>query len=1764
MSKRFVKCLIFVLCVSLVAGPTLSLAGPPLKEARSDYLPLRPAPSSRAKRVNRSIHGRPQAEPGAVGQTTTVLADGRLLLLGGETEDGPSATAFIRDVRTGEVTVLPTIMYEARAWHSATMLPNGRVLVLGGIGPNGQILGSAELFNPEEQSFELLSPSRFSARAHHTATLLTNGTVLIAGGVSDKGQGTTRAELWDFRSGTLTKINAPQTATRKNHRATLLPDGNVLFEGGVQADGKESVTAELYNSETGEFLITTLSSADSDPAAAPFVSASSPRDGATDVSSDDFISLRFSKALLAETINDQSIRLSGSEGQITAKVVAAESGRLAFIKPNGSLLSDATYTLSILGAKTNSTEIIGTSITFTTKGQKPSDKETPSNPIANQPDWTPDSSALRGNWKTNREKSSWQDLAPLQAAPDETALAGQALTLTGQPLANVTLRIGEKTAQTDTSGRFLLRAIGKGHQVLVIDGRTANERGRVYGTFRVGIEVKEKITNVLPFRIWMPRLDMGHAVSVTSPTTGETIITNPLIPGLELRLPQGTSIRDLDGNLVTQISITPVPTDRPPFPLPPGFNVPVFASIQPGGARVIPPRAQLIYPNYTNERAGARIDFWNYDPEEKGWYIYGQGTVSANGKQIIPDPGVVIYEFTGIMISSGGSPPWWWPFGDSEDGDPVDLASGLFVLEKTDLVLPDTIPLSLTRVYRPADNVSRAFGIGSSHPYDMFLWSVNNYQQTDLILPNGGRVHYVRISPGTGWGDAIYEHTETTGPFYKSRISWNGGGWDLKLRDGTVYVFPEYAPLRYIRDRYGNQITINRSGSNITEITSPHGRWIQFTYDSNRITQARDNIGRAVNYAYDTSGRLWRVTDPNGGITEYTYDTSNRMRTIKDARGIVYLTNEYDANGRVFRQTQADNSIYQFAYTLDTNGKVTQTDVTDPRGFVRRVTFNSSGYVLTDTHALGRPEQQIVTLERQSGTNLPLSVIDPLNHRTNYVYDSMGNVTSVTDLAGTPDAVTMTFTYDPLYNQPLSATDALNHTTNFNYDGLGKLIGITNPLNDQVTFEYNTAGQMISMSNAMGHTTGWAYDGADLVSLTNPLGHVSRRFVDAIGRPISTTDALGHVNKFTYDVLNQIVQATNAAGGNTSFTYDPNGNLLTVTDPRNSVTTYTYDSMDRIATRKDPLLREESYIYDGNGNLTQFTDRNGQITSYSYDALDRLTLVTYADTSTTSFVYDAANRLTQAVDSISGSISLTYDNLDRTTSETTAYGSASYTYDDADRRTSMTVTGQPTINYSHDNANRLTGITQGQTSVSYSYDAAGRRSSITLPNGVVGDYGYDVGSNLTSLTYRQGVNVIGNLTYEYNALRARTKVGGSLARTISTPALPLGTYNAANQLVQRGTTTYTYDNNGNLLNDGTNTYSWDARSQLTSISGGASASFQYDSFGRRTGKTVNSQSSQYLYDGSRVVQELSGGVPTANMLLGLGVDERHSCSCSGSNSSFLTDVLGSALALTDSSGAVQTQYTYDAFGNTASSGAASSNSSQYTGRENDGTGLYYYRARYYSPALQRFISQDPIGFAGDDTNLYAYVGNNPINLSDPFGTNPLAAAGAVCLEGAIIGAATDALINALTGRKITLSGLGRSALMGCGMALIGLGLGRALGAAMRMFGRGAGGGTNVVYQSVNAAGEVNYVGITNNLGRRAAEHLASPRALQINPIPGLNNLSRADARAVEQVLIETHGLARNSGTLLNRINSIARTNPAYADAIRRGTEILRRAGYPGF
>jgi YD repeat-containing protein len=325
----------------------------------------------------------------------------------------------------------------------------------------------------------------------------------------------------------------------------------------------------------------------------------------------------------------------------------------------------------------------------------------------------------------------------------------------------------------------------------------------------------------------------------------------------------------------------------------------------------------------------------------------------------------------------------------------------------------------------------------------------------------------------------------------------------------------------------------------VTRVTSPNGYWVDFTYVVINtipfVTQVRDNLGRTVTYTYDTYLRT--VTDPAAGVTEYTW-ANNRIASIKDPRNIVFLTNEYNAQSRVIKQTQADGTFYQFAYTLDGQGNVTQTDVTDPKGIVRRVTFNANGYVLTDTQAYGTALARATTYTRDATSNLVMSMTDALGRQTTFAYNAQGQVLTATRLAGTGNAVTTTMTYEPAFSQVASITDPLNHTTSFGYDTVGNLTTITDPLSHQTTMTYNAKGQLLTIADPLSNTTTLTYYDGALATITNPVGKTTARFTDAGGRLIATTNPRGEQTRYDYDALNQLTKITDPLGGQTQFAYD--------------------------------------------------------------------------------------------------------------------------------------------------------------------------------------------------------------------------------------------------------------------------------------------------------------------------------------------------------------------------------------------------------------------------------------------------------------------------------------------------------------------------------------------------------------------------------------------------------------------------------------------------
>ncbi len=194
-----------------------------------------PAKSDRVLRIPerpKLIYRKPWKDSGQPdGQTTTLLPGGRLLIVGGIGSDGQVVPSTISDPRTGE-SILLADKSLARAWHSATMLPDGRVLIVGGIDANGQVWESAGIFDPEKRLFQGLPRAAVTPRAYHSATLLTDGKVLIAGGVSAKGLRLSRAELWSFKTQISRTAAGKPSAQRAKAKTTLLSDGNVLIEGG--------------------------------------------------------------------------------------------------------------------------------------------------------------------------------------------------------------------------------------------------------------------------------------------------------------------------------------------------------------------------------------------------------------------------------------------------------------------------------------------------------------------------------------------------------------------------------------------------------------------------------------------------------------------------------------------------------------------------------------------------------------------------------------------------------------------------------------------------------------------------------------------------------------------------------------------------------------------------------------------------------------------------------------------------------------------------------------------------------------------------------------------------------------------------------------------------------------------------------------------------------------------------------------------------------------------------------------------------------------------------------------------------------------------------------------------------------------------------------------------------------------------------------------------------------------------------------------------
>ncbi|WP_162916211.1 RHS repeat-associated core domain-containing protein [Burkholderia sp. PAMC 26561] len=1680
--------------------------------------------ASKVVSMQRTLAAQPDALPG---QAVTQLADGRWLMSGGK---GAQKTLAVIDPTTGRSATLPYSLIQSRIGHSATLLPDGTIFVFGGTDESGSVVNTGEIVDLHAGAPRTLGTLGLISRSGHTATLLADGTVLLVGGRDARGVGVADAELFDPMSQTASHINTRLDPVRWDQVAALLPTAGVLLVGGKNASLSDIQTAQALDP-----IAQTINAVDDASAAAlvnsilgttaPSVVATSPAASSTNFPVNNRIVVRLSKRMNVATLSAQTVTLVGPNGPVSTTVVGAERGLLLFVSPKQDLLPATHYSLFVKGATDElgqplpvvavgfSTGSIAAANAHAKSGTAgvgaPVADAGSSNQLAAAPvaavasqgqvaseaavadaelgveEWTPENRHQHGNWRTGRHKSRFQSLPPLQAAGGVTALAGQVLRLNGKPLADVELRSSGKTTRTDVTGRFILENLPAGPVVLEINGATADGGAVDYGYFSDRVVLKAGTTTPLGYPIWMTRLDTKHVVNIASPTTQETIVTNPSIPGLELHLPAGTVIKDRQGKIVTQLSITAIPTDRPPFPLPAGVNVPTYFTVQPGGSTIenlnsrTPVGARLIYPNFTNQPPGSTVLFWDYDPQAKGWYVYGKGKVSVDGKQSIPNPGVAIYQLTGAMVGSPDMGPPLNPppcedescdgpdptpnpdppdpnqpdpnqpdpnngSGDSGGssctgetaGDPVDCSTGIFMYRHRDLTIKDKVSIGITRTYLSRDGTQRGFGIGATHDYDMFMvGDTTPWTYQDLILPRGGRIHFTRTSSGTSYIDAVYVAQSTANSrFQGATLSWNTavGDWILRTKDGSSYEFPEaenntipsFSGMLAFTDKNGNKVTIERNTPNndVSRVVSPNGRFITFAYDDNyRVTQITDISGRIVQYQYDDLGRLSAVTDPNGGVERYTYDSNNNMLSVTDARGNLKIQNTYEPTYQgVATQTLADGGVYHFSYgfssataTASSFPKHLTTDVTDPNGVLSRRTFDTNqnattnvagmngDYVLRFDQAIGTSLQWSRTAVRDAAGRMT-SFTDEIGRTTTKSYDAYGNLVSQTRLSGTPQAATTTYAYDGK-NRLVTKTDALGHTTSYGYDSSGNVISRTDALGHVWLKTYDSQGNLITQKDPLSGMKSYVFSSGLLSQVTDEIGSGTRLNRDLLGRVTSIVDALGNTRNYGYDALDRVTKVTDATGQNLSKQFDANGNVRQITTPAGLIYAYTYDTRNRPTSEIDPAGKSTTWSYDATGKLLKMVDRKGQSTSMIYNGLGQLTARNYADGVSDALTWDAANRLL-SVTRGGDTYSFVHDGLDNVVLEQGPAGSVSSTYDIVGRRTILMPDAQPTVTYSYDNANRLSVMSQAAGSsngnvpqnVAYVWDIANRLIGRTLPNAIGENRVLNASGDVLQIGFSSTAQSIGTIIYTYDATHRRVSVNN----TVSPPILPASAsfqYDAAGHLINFNGGQLTYDANGSMTSDSSYSYVWDSRgalSQLNTISGQSVASFSYDPLKRRSIVMLPTDPSPraFLYDGFNIVQETvymqtndSGKSTIATYLNGKSIDEVIARYSTQGSETMIVDGQRSVIALSDTSGALRTLYQYDPNGVGTSTGNTSANHVQYASRENDNTGLYFYRSRYYHPALGRFISADPIGFASGQLSSYAYLNGSPLSGRDPLG-----------------------------------------------------------------------------------------------------------------------------------------------------------------------------------
>ncbi|MDH6229393.1 RHS repeat-associated core domain-containing protein [Streptomyces sp. MJP52] len=919
----------------------------------------------------------------------------------------------------------------------------------------------------------------------------------------------------------------------------------------------------------------------------------------------------------------------------------------------------------------------------------------------------------------------------------------------------------------------------------------------------------------------------------------------------------------------------------------------------------------------------------------------------------------------------------------------INLSNGNLMLAATDFEIAGVgQKLRLARTYNSFD---APWGKVSQQWWQEYERYLDLFYTSEVIFydATGATVRFTKNSDGTF----------TTPKGYSKDLKKNSDGtYTLTDRkSGAKDTYDAYGTLTKVTDRNKGTVTVDQhdegeehKGFKVTETRS--GRWVDLVKTYPNQWQAKDHTGRTAVFDLDSSGNLARTADTEGKATQFQYDSSRRLTKIITPEGRVTVFT-YDDHNRVtsmLRATSLDGSghtgpTYTYSYSGEWPSDAGTTTVTDPEKHATHYEHDGDGRVTKVTDALGRERSK--------------------------KYDANNNVTEATDAMGTGGVGSNVTAYGwDSRNNPTSAklpTGATSSLTGYQTISGADLPGsMTTPDGEKTDYTYDTAGNTKSVAVT---GTGGGSQTFDYNPATPTCGGFEGQRCKATTKMSSTKSVS---TSFTYDAKGNLTKVTPPAPlGVTTYTYDDLGRPFMVRDGRGVTVTYEYDERDRVVKVDSSNYLTVTYSYDGDGNLVQRSDKTG-VVGYAFDPLNRETVRTLQNGSQTRLTYTPAGNVDTYEDP-AGLTDYTWDAVNNLTQLKTPDGKVTtYEYDKNDARTKTAYPGGTVQEVTLDKSSRPERIkatspkgTLVDLAYSYAYsggDGLKIRTSTDAVTGMKTSYTYDGAGRFSYAKEEKSTTLNSSWQYCYD-------LAGNLTSQGTDPGCPRGTtytVNDAQQITAKNgdSTNWSYDKLGNetagaSTPEGTRTAEkWSDYSQLTSLTvGGTTYAGQYGSTDQseriRLGDTFFHNGPLGLSAKTTAGVDMSFNREPGGTL--------NSMTTGGKSYYYLTDAIGSVVALTDDTGTKVNSYGYSPRGVTrAATSEKVPQPYRFAGGYQDPTGLYHYEARYYDPNIGRFNSPDP---SGQEKNPYLYAEGDPVNRIDPTGL--LSFGGA--LEG--LGRASDLL-----------------------------------------------------------------------------------------------------------------------------------------------------------